>query len=265
MRIVLAMALAFFLLHTNAKANEMGHDISYYDGETELEGYWISSQCNASKAEPLIIIIPQWKGISAHEKDVGEKLAWKCNNVLIADMYGKGIRPKNNVEAATESAKYKNNPSLGRQRITAALNFGKEKGKAEQVAVLGYCFGGTMALELARSGADIAGVISFHGGLGTVEPATQPGSINASVLIHHGDADPLVPTEEIKAFQNEMRKAKADWVFTRYADAVHAFTQKEAGDDPSQGVAYNEKADTRSWETTLNFLNEIIDYEQSRR
>ena len=130
--------------------------------------------------------------------------------------------------------------------------------KNKKLAAIGYCFGGTMVLELARSGADLAGVVSFHGGLSTDNPVKEPGIIDASVQVHHGADDPHVPREELDAFITEMDHAGADWVLTQYADAVHAFTQKSAGDDPAKGAAYNAKADKRSWAAMLDFLDGVF-------
>ena len=115
-----------------------------------------------------------------------------------------------------------------------------------------------MVLELARSGADVKGVISFHGGLATPAPVTHPGTIKAAIQIHHGAADPIVPPEEVAAFKAEMKAVDANWSMTQYPGAIHAFTQKNAGNDPSTGVAYNAEADRLSWEVTLNFLRETL-------
>lgn len=262
----LALLLTFLMFISTQQAHaELGYEIEYQDGETELMGYWADSQCNLKDVPPLILIIPQWKGISYHERQVAHKLANICYNVLVADMYGKGIRPETNEEAATQSSKYKNDPALGRQRVKAALNFGKQKGRTTKATVMGYCFGGTMALEIARSGEPIDGAISFHGGLSSKAPSFEEGSIKTPILVHHGDADPLVSEKEVKGFFKEMKKTDADWTFIRYADAVHGFTQKSSGHDPSTGVAYNRKADDRSWLSTLSFLELIYRRDIERR
>ena len=127
----------------------------------------------------------------------------------------------------------------------------------QRIAAIGYCFGGTAVLELARSGADIAGVVSFHGGLGTPRPA-DPHTFKAKVLVLHGADDPNVPLQQVIDFQEEMRKAKADWQMICYGGAVHAFTNPASGSDPSKGVAYNEKADRRSWEHMNIFFDELF-------
>ena len=122
---------------------------------------------------------------------------------------------------------------------------------------MGYCFGGTVVLELARSGADMAGFVSFHGGLETPMPAGS-GQILGKVLVLHGADDPLVPPGEVLAFEEEMRKAGTDWQMNVYGSAVHGFTRLESGNNPASGVAYNEKADKRSFEAMKTFFAEIF-------
>lgn len=253
--------LAVFFLALPAHADFAGSPVSYFDGDTELEGYWSPSQCtDKTEPAPIVLVVHQWKGLGDYEKTRADMLSAQCYNAFAVDMYGKGIRPANTEEAGVQASTYKGNPDLARGRINAALKFAREqKGvDPDRIAAIGYCFGGTMALELARSGADLDGIISFHGGLGTPAPLTKPGVIKPSVQIHHGAADPLVPPEEVESFINEMNTAGADWEMTQYAGAVHSFTEKEAGNDPSKGMAYNEKADKRSWEAAQNFLKEVF-------
>lgn len=258
MKKLLAAALLAMTLPMAAPAlAATGAPIAYFDGETELEGFWVDSSCEAKENTPLMLVIHQWKGITDHEKETATKLSALCNNVLVVDMYGKGVRPDTNEAAGAEATKYKSDAALAHGRLKAALDFAQSKAPSDKVAVMGYCFGGTMALEAARMGADIDGAISFHGGLSTPAPVRDTGVIKASIQVHHGDIDPMVPDTEVAAFQKEMRDAGADLMFTRYAGAVHSFTHKDAGDDISSGVAYNEKADQRSWQATVDFLNEI--------
>lgn len=251
----MAMAILFA-----APAAIAGEPVIYQDGETLLEGYWAPAQCGGAKA-PVVLIAHQWKGPGAYEKRRADMLSEQCYNAFVIDMYGQGIRPRSVADAGAEAGKYKNDPVLARRRLNVALTFAREQDGVdpERVAIIGYCFGGTMALELARSGADIEAAVSFHGGLASPDPATARGDIKASVQVHHGDADPHVPPAEVDAFLTEMDTAQVDWMFASYAGAVHAFTEKEAGNDPSKGAAYNEKADLRSWEATLAFLSERLE------
>jgi len=126
-----------------------------------------------------------------------------------------------------------------------------------KLAVIGYCFGGTGALEAARAGMAVKGVVSFHGGLDVPE-GFVPKAVPAKVLVCHGAVDPYVPAKDVAAFQEEMKASKADYVFIAYAGAVHAFTQKEAGNDNAKGAAYNEAAATRSWRHMKDFFGEIF-------
>jgi dienelactone hydrolase len=134
-----------------------------------------------------------------------------------------------------------------------------ERTDPTKTAAIGYCFGGTGVLEMARAGAPVSGVVSFHGGLDAAEGlAAKAGGIPAKVLVLHGAADPFVPAAQVAAFQQEMTDSKADWQMASYGGAVHAFTQKEAGNDPSKGAAYDAAADARSWEALRVFFEEIF-------
>ena len=174
-------------------------------------------------------------------------------------IYRKGIRPHTPEEAAGEAAKYKNDRALLGARAQAALAVlaKHELTDPKRIAAIGYCFGGTTVLELARSGAEIAGVVSFHGGLSTPDP-TEPKKIRAKVLVLHGADDPNVPPQEVAAFEEEMRQAGVDWQLIAYGGAVHAFTDWSAGSDNSKGAAYNERADRRSWEAMKQFFVEVF-------
>jgi dienelactone hydrolase len=146
-----------------------------------------------------------------------------------------------------------------RARVRAGLDELKKQKLTDprRIAAIGYCFGGTTVLELARDGADIRGVVSFHGGLSTPTPQDAV-NIKAKVLALHGADDPYVKADEVAAFQDEMRKGGVDWQFVSYSNAVHSFTNKWAGTDNSKGAAYNEKADKRSWEAMKVFFAEIF-------
>ncbi len=187
-------------------------------------------------------------------------LAQAGYNVFAADVYGKGVRPQPPA-AGEEAGKYKTDRELYRARMLAGLEILKADGRADhsKIAAIGYCFGGTGVLELARAGTEIAGVVSFHGGLGAVPGMeAREGKIPASILCLHGALDPYVPADEVAAFHAEMSAAKADWQFISYGGAVHAFTQKMAGDDISKGAAYDAEADARSWDAMLLFFAEIF-------
>lgn len=236
-----------------------GEKVMYHDGDKVLEGYFAPAQCGDKNA-PIVMIVHQWMGLGDYEKSRADMLAAKCYNAFAVDMYGQGIRPSNKAEAGKQAGMYKGDAKIARGRMKAALDYVRARTNVDpaHVAVIGYCFGGTMALELARSGADIDAVVSFHGGLSSPAPVTRPGTIRAAIQINHGADDPHVPPAEVAAFKDEMKAADADLMFISYAHAVHSFTEKEAGDDPSTGAAYNKKADERSWEAALAFLKENL-------
>ena len=156
-----------------------------------------------------------------------------------------------NLPSARERSKW--------HQVLAALDELKKNPNVDEkrIAATGYCFGGTAVLELARSGAPVVGVVTFHGGLDTPKPEDAK-NIKGKVLVLHGADDPAVPPAQVAAFMEEMRKGGVDWQMVFYADAVHSFTKPAAGTDKSKGNAYNEKADKRSWEAMKSFFKEIF-------
>jgi dienelactone hydrolase len=232
--------------------------VEYKQADTTLEG-WVAYDTSVSGPRPGVLIAHQWKGLTAYEKKRAEMLAQLGYVVFCADIYGQGIRADNPGDASKLAGQYKSDRPLLRARVNAALAELKKLPQADpkRVAAIGYCFGGTTVLELARSGADLLGVVSFHGGLNTPTPDDAQ-AIKARVLALHGADDPYVPPAEVTAFQDEMRKAKVDWQLVAYGGAVHSFTDWNAGSDNSKGAAYNKKADERSWQAMKDFFAEIL-------
>lgn len=231
----------------------------YNDGPLKLNGFVAVPEKKAKEPAPGILILPAWKGIDNHSKEVAQTLGKLGYMAFIADIYGEGNYPKTAKQAGEISGSFKNNLELYHKRIRLALEqLIKSGADANNIVIIGYCFGGTGALEAAREGMPVKGVVSFHGGLGrgSGERAFKP--INPKVLVLHGADDPYVPQKEVWGFHEEMRETNADWQMIYYANAVHAFTEKEAGTDNSKGAAYNEKADKRSWEHFMLFLNEVF-------
>ena len=230
----------------------------YQDGPVRLAGYLARPKAVPGKV-PGVLVIHQWLGLTEHERMEARRLADLGYVALAADIYGEGVRPKDLQEAKTQAGIYKGDRALYRRRIRAGLDTLRAQPGVdpERLAVIGFCFGGTGALEAARDGMPVAGVVSFHGGLDAVpDPAPRP--IKAKILVCHGADDPNVPAKDVAAFHDEMRRAKADYTFIAYGGAVHAFTQKEAGNDPSKGVAYQEAAARRSWEHMKVFFAELF-------
>lgn len=232
--------------------------IEYKQGDTVLEGLSVYDDVKTGK-RPAVLLVHQWKGLGDYEKKRAEMLAKLGFNVFAVDIYGKGVRPQTPQQAGTQAGKFKNDRPLLRERVRAGLDvlLHHELTDPKRVAAIGYCFGGTTVLELARSGAPIAGVVSFHGGLSTPTPADAK-NIQCKVLALHGADDPNVPPAEVAGFQQEMRDAHVDWQLVSYGGAVHSFTDWNAGNDNSKGAAYNEHADHRSWEAMKEFFNEIF-------
>jgi dienelactone hydrolase len=251
--------LALAALAAAAHAALVENSVTYEHDGTTLEGFHVYDDAKEG-ARPAVLIIHQWTGVSDNEKMRARMLAEMGYNVLAADIYGQGVRPQP-PEAGKEAGKYKSDRQLFRGRLLAGLEQlrNDERTDPRRIAAIGYCFGGTGVLEIARSGEDIAGVVSFHGGLDAAEGmAAGEGGVPAKVLVLHGAVDPYVPPQQVEDFGKEMTAAGADWQFIAYGDAVHSFTQKSAGDDPSKGAAYDEKADRRSWEAMKVFFAEIF-------
>jgi dienelactone hydrolase len=198
-------------------------------------------------------------GPNPYVRKRAEQLARLGYVAFAIDMYGKGVRPKDTNEAAALARIYRADRQLMRARVNAGLEVLKMHRLTDvrRIAAIGYCFGGGTALELARGGAEVAGVVSFHGNLDTPNPADAR-NIKGKVLVLHGADDPFVSPQQVSAFQEEMRQAKVDWQMIIYGGAVHSFTNPEAGSDPAKGAAYNEKADRRSWEAMKLFFSEIF-------
>ena len=232
--------------------------VEYECGNVILEGYLAYDDSIKGKM-PGVMIIHQWTGLQDYEKKRACQIAELGYAAFAIDIYGKGIRPSNPTDAGKQAAIYRSDRKLMRERAQAGLDQLKSFKfvDADKIAVMGYCFGGGAALELARSGADIAGTVSFHGNLDTPNPDDAK-KIKGKVLVLHGADDPHVPPPQVSGFQEEMRKAMVDWMFVAYGNAVHAFTDASAGNDNSKGAAYNKKADERSWEEMKRFYREIF-------
>lgn len=253
----ICLTLIAMTLMGSARAEIRTETIEYKQGDVTLEGFHAYDDSIQGK-RPAVLIVHQWKGLGDYEKKRAEMLAKLGYNVFAADIYGKGIRPASPKEAGALAGKYKSDRALLRERVKAGLAALRKNDMTDpkKVAAIGYCFGGTTVLELARSGADLSGVVSFHGGLSSPNPADAK-NIKAKVLVLHGADDPHV-MPEVPDFQEEMRKAGVDWEFVSYGGAVHSFTDWNAGNDNSKGAAYNEKADKRSWEAMKEFFAEIF-------
>lgn len=250
--------LTLMLMAGVARAELKTENVEYKDGDVVLQGY-LAYDDKIDGKKPGILVVHEWWGLNDYAKGRAEQLA-KLGYVAFAlDMYGKGVVAKDPQEAGKLAGAVKGNPELMRRRAALALSLLKSNTRVDptKTAIMGYCFGGTVALELARSGADIAGAVSFHGDLATQKPA-DASTLKAKLLICHGADDPFVKPEEVLDFAQEMNSAMADYQIIVYSGAVHGFTNPNAGKAGLNGVAYNAKADKRSWEAMKQFYAEIF-------
>jgi dienelactone hydrolase len=232
--------------------------VEYRQGDAVLEGYLAHDDAGPAR-RPGVLVVHEWTGINPYTRARVEQLAALGYVAFAADIYGKGIRPATPKEAAETAGRYKGDRALLRERVRAGLEALRRQPGVDpaKVAAIGYCFGGTAALELARSGADVLGVVSFHGGLDTPAPGDAK-QIRAKLLVLHGADDPRVPAPQVAAFEDEMRAANVDLQLVKYSGAVHSFTNPGAGNDPSKGAAYDEAADRRSWIAMKAFFGELF-------
>lgn len=255
----IAAALTVLIATSTGLAKIVNEKVEYKEGNTALEGFVYYDNSKAGKKSPGVVIVHNWMGVGDYVKMRAEQMAKLGYIAFVADVYGKGIRPKDANEAGALSGKLKEGDRKTlRARAEAAFNELKKNKNVhpEKISAMGYCFGGTAVLEMARMGLPLKGALSFHGGLNTANPADAK-NIKTPILVMHGAIDPYVKAEEVAAFQKEMNDAGIDYQFVAYSGAVHSFTEKEAGNDISKGAAYNEKADKRSLADMKVFLDEV--------
>lgn len=253
-------ALSILLLAAPAAhAKAITKTVEYKQGDTVLEGF-LAVPANLKGKAPGVVVVHEWMGLDDYARKRATQLADMGYVAFAADIYGKGVRAKNPEEAGKLAGQYKGNRPLLRERIQAAVDELKKQKSVDtaKLAAIGYCFGGTTVLELARSGsADVAGVVSFHGSLDTPTPGDAK-NIKTKVLALHGADDPMVPEKDVKAFEEEMRSGGADWQLVKYGKAVHGFTNANADKANVPGYAYNAEADRRSWQAMKDFFAELF-------
>lgn len=219
--------------------------VSYKDGSTELEGF-VAYDDALKGPRPGVLVVHDWTGLQEYTVTRTKQLAELGYVAFAADIYGKGVRPNDPKECAVQAGTYRKDLPLLRRRVLSGLEQLKAQPGVDptKLGAIGYCFGGTCVLELARSGAAVKGVVTFHGGLSTTSPA-EAGKVKAKLLICHGAEDAHV-NKEVPAFKAEMAQAKVDMNFKSYPGAVHGFSKP--------GPAYQEKADKESWAAMRKFF-----------
>jgi dienelactone hydrolase len=256
----LAFLAVIYLVSLNLKeanAKMVTKTVEYKQDGTVMRGFLAYDDALAGKA-PGVLVVPEWWGLNDFARDIAKKLVGLGYVAFAADMYGGGYITTNREEAAKLAA-IRENPPLLRARAQAALKtlVADPRVDPQRLAAIGFCFGGTTVLQLAYSGADLSGVVSFHGGLPPASPEDVK-RIKAAILVLHGADDSHVPMSDVNAFIEAVRQAKLDWQMVCFSGAVHGYMNPANGDNPASGVAYNAKAARRSWQYMQDFFQEIF-------
>jgi dienelactone hydrolase len=232
--------------------------LNYPDGATACQGWLVADGAQAPK-RPGVVLFPDARGMGQGAKDCARRLSGEGYVVLVADLYGDGMFAAELPEAQRLMNDLRADVDRWRQRARAALAALQQQASVDRakLATIGYCFGGSTALELARSGASLAAVVSFHGGLASPRPQ-DAANIKARVLVCHGAADPLVPPEQVSAFVAQMCQSPVDWQLHSYSGVVHGFTNPEADNAGTPALAYNEAADRHSWQAMLELFRQTF-------
>lgn len=257
----IAAALALACLAVPAAAEVHHAPLEWTIDGTTYQGVLVHDDA-ATTPRPGLVLVPNWRGISDDAIAQARDIAGGDYVVLVADLYGADVRPGNAASAREASEPLREDRALMRTRISAAVDAlksqaGKVPLDAGRIGALGFCFGGTAVLELARAGSDVAGVVSLHGGLSTPMPA-EPNSVLASVLVLNGAADRGVSDDDIVSFKQEMDAAGADWQFVDFSGAVHCFAEPSAGNEPGN-CRYDPRAAARAYEMLRDFFAERFD------
>ena len=254
MKRVIAAALLGLSLAAAANAAVKVEPVTYKSGDTTLKGQIVYDDAATGK-RPAVIVVHEWWGLNDYVKMRAKMLAEAGYVAFAADMYGEGKTTEHPDEAGEWATAVRQNQQTGKERFMAAYELVKAHKMVDpgHISAIGYCFGGSVVLAMALSGADLDAVVSFHGGLST-DPAT--GKVTARILVCHGAADSFMPPETVTGFQKVLADAGADWEFIAFGGAKHGFTNPGADKHGIPALSYNEKADKRSWQTMLAFLAE---------
>ncbi|MDB6163066.1 MAG: dienelactone hydrolase [Xanthomonadaceae bacterium] len=240
-----------------AFATMQARPLAWTVGKQAFGGVLVYDDASATK-RPGLVMVPDWKGVTGASVATAQKIAGTRYVILVADVYGKGVRPKDDAEAMAQVKQLYADRAVLRQRANAAVQAlqaqaGKVPIDTTRIGAIGFCFGGATALELARSGANLAGVVSFHGTLPTTLPA-RAGAVKGSLLVLNGADDKNTSADDIAAFQKEMDAAGVDWQFVNFSGAVHCFALENAHSPP--GCMYNAKVARRAFRMMDDFFDE---------
>lgn len=243
---------------SGALAEVKTETVDYKLGSQTLKGFIAYDDAVTTK-RPGVLVVPEWWGLDDYAKGRAKQLAELGYVAFAADYYGDGRTVTLPNDAAALATPVRSDPAKFRALGEAALKALKARPEVDpqKVAAIGYCFGGSAVLELARDGADVSGVVSFHGSLATTAPA-KSGDVKAKVLVCHGVDDPMVKPDEVAAFTTEMKNANVDYSIAAYGGAQHSFSNPNADSHKIPGIKYDEKADKRSWEAMKAFFAELF-------
>jgi dienelactone hydrolase len=233
-------------------------DVEYRDGALTCRGFLAYDETKTGR-RPGIVVVHEAFGLGQHAMDRAKMLAGLGYVAFAADMFGDRLQVPELPKAIEIISDLLGNPAKLLARLNAAVDVLRQRPEVDTTRLggIGFCFGGSTVLQLARSGADLKGVVSFHGALSTRAPA-KPGAVKAAVLVCTGADDPLIPTDQVTTFEEEMRTAKADWQVIQYGSAVHSFTNPQADGSLNPAILYNEKTDKRSWAAMRDFFQEAF-------
>jgi len=261
MKTVLATFLLFLATTTLSHAAVKGREVTYSANGTTLKGYVAYDDAVKGK-RPGILVVHEWWGLNDYARKRARMLAEQGYTALALDMYGDGKQAHHPDDAGKFASEVSKNAVLAKSRFDAAYALLKQEETVDgnNIAAFGYCFGGTVALNMARIGEPLKAVVSFHGGLGTESPA-EPGKVQARIASFTGEDDPMIPAKQVAAFRQEMEKANVSFKVVTYPGAQHAFTNPEAdkyGKEFKLPLAYNAEADKASWDASLAFLTDAF-------
>lgn len=257
----LIVGLLVFTASAFAKPEVEGKEVTYSSGGVTLKGYFAFDRKLKGK-RPGVLVVHEWWGHNEYARRRARMLAEMGYVALAVDMYGDGKQAMHPDDAGKFSSEVMKNFDTGKARFNAAMEFLKAQPvtDASRIAAIGYCFGGGVVLNMARQGADLKGVASFHGSFAAVKPA-EPGKVKVKILVLHGADDKFATPEQIEAFKAEMKKAGADLKFISYPGAIHSFTNPDADEYAKKfklPLGYNADADKESWEELRRFLKKIF-------
>jgi len=259
--LILLSLLVALTTASTAWGKVTGREVEYRSGDTVLKGYLAEDAAIKGK-RPAVLVVHEWWGLNDYARKRARMLAKLGYVALAVDMFGEGKTAQHPDDAGKFAGEVMKNKPAAEARFNAALDFIKQQRSVDptRIAAVGYCFGGGVVLQMARQGVDLRGVVSFHGTLATDTPA-RDGAVKARVLVFNGEADKMIPPEQVAAFKAEMEKAGAAFRYVGYPGVMHSFTNPDADSYAKKfklPLAYDRKADRDSWRQTKQFLKEIF-------